>query len=109
MEGGGQVLRISTALAICLGRDISIYNIRGGRPKPGLARQHACGIETACKLRAGVKYEGVSLRSEKCEIRCNNLLLSSSVRENIVEHVDIGSAGSISLVLQTLIPILMDC
>merc|ERR1712066_34585 len=109
MEGGGQVIRISTALSICQGRDITVFNIRGGRPKPGLARQHACGVEAACRLRNGVTHNGVELGSQTMEIQCNNLVMSTDIRENVVEHIDLKSAGSISLVLQTILPILVEC
>ena len=97
------------AMSVIQGRDLKITNIRGGRPKPGLARQHACGVEAACKLRNGITHKGVEIGSQSLEINCNNLIAMTAVRENVVEHIDIKSAGSISLVLQTIVPILVEC
>lgn len=43
LEGGGQLLRNSVALAALLNRPIKIHNIRSGRKQPGLRAQHAAG------------------------------------------------------------------
>ena len=44
MEGGGQILRMSAALAGILGRPVRIQRIRAGRASPGLKAQHLTGI-----------------------------------------------------------------
>lgn len=49
-EGGGQILRISTALSSILEVPTHIYNIRAGRPKPGLSAQHKNGVELLSKM-----------------------------------------------------------
>ncbi|HMX12280.1 MAG TPA: RNA 3'-terminal phosphate cyclase, partial [Burkholderiaceae bacterium] len=42
-EGGGQVLRSALTLSLATGLPVALHNIRAGRPKPGLMRQHlAC-------------------------------------------------------------------
>ena len=46
-EGGGQVLRYSAALSLLTGEPFTIQNIRGGRAKPGLMRQHVTALEAA--------------------------------------------------------------
>ncbi len=45
LEGGGQILRISTALSVLLKKPIKIINIRAGRKDAGLKPQHLTGIE----------------------------------------------------------------
>lgn len=109
MEGGGQILRISTGLAVHEGRNIKIKNIRAGRPKPGLARQHYTGIDVATRLRKGITTENVAVGSTEIGITLDNLVFGGFIRENIIEHVDIGTAGSIALVIQTIVPILLEC
>lgn len=45
LEGGGQILRLAFGSAAILGRKVVVEKIRAGRPKPGLANQHLCGLE----------------------------------------------------------------
>jgi len=44
LEGGGQIVRVATALSAATGRDVLVENVRAGRPKPGLAAQHLAGL-----------------------------------------------------------------
>ena len=98
-EGGGQILRTSVAAAMCLGRPVHIDNIRAQRPKPGLRRQHLAAIEAAAQLSGG-EVRGQELGS--CEI----FFGPGPVRGGSYTF-DIGSAGSATLVLQTLLPALL--
>ena len=100
-EGGGQVLRTSLALSAILGRRLRIVNIRGGRPKPGLQRQHMTCVLAASRTCAA-KVEGNALNSRE-------LVFEPTERVNVEPGLtlDIGSAGSVTLVLQTVIPILL--
>jgi RNA 3'-phosphate cyclase len=95
-EGGGQILRTACALSAVTKKPCRIFNIRKSRPKPGLATQHLLGIQALAQLCNG-KLEGDYLGSEEIkfypgEIKSRNL------------QVKIETAGSITLVLQTLIP-----
>ncbi len=92
--GGGQILRTSLALATILGEDIRISNIRVARPRPGLAMQHMKGIK-ALEAIGGARTRGARVGSTEVEF------IAGEVRPG--EYViDIGTAGSISLILQAL-------
>ena len=49
-EGGGQILRSSVALSAITGTPLHIHNIRAGRKKPGLKRQHATAVNAAAQV-----------------------------------------------------------
>ena len=51
-EGGGQILRSSLSLSMYTQQPVTIKNIRAGRKKPGLMRQHL----TAVKVAADYKF-----------------------------------------------------
>lgn len=98
-EGGGQILRTAVALSCVTGKAVRIRNIRTNRPKPGLAAQHLKGIEAA-KIISNAEVEG--LRIGSTEIVFN----PGSVRGGNF-RVDIGTAGSVTLIFQTvLLPLL---
>jgi RNA 3'-terminal phosphate cyclase (ATP) len=97
-EGGGQILRTSLALSCITGKHLHIENIRAARRKPGLARQHLSCVRAACEI---------------CEGHCEGAALGSQVLDfapGPVRSGDfsfrIGSAGSASLVIQTVLPAL---
>ena len=98
-EGGGQVLRSALSLAAALGRPVRVTNVRGGRAKPGLLRQHLAAVRAACAISGGVA-EGAELGSSEVELR------PGEVRGGTFE-LGIGSAGSTTLVLQTVLPPLL--
>ena len=97
-EGGGQVLRTSISLAAITGTSVRIENIRSGRKKPGLMRQHLTSIKAAAEI-CGAKVEGLELRSDAVSF-------VPGVIEGGDYRFDIGSAGGTVLVAQTIIPIL---
>ncbi len=97
-EGGGQILRTSLSLACISGRPLRIENIRAARRNPGLARQHLSCVEAACKISGG-ECDGAALGSMTLEFR------PGAVRGGDF-YFDIGSAGSASLVVQTVLPAL---
>jgi len=97
-EGGGQVLRTSIALSTLLGEPVHIFNIRANRPKPGLKTQHATGIRAASRI-CNAKISGVELNSTEIEYIPGNIKGGKYT-------IEIGTAGSISLVLQELMVIL---
>lgn len=98
-EGGGQIFRTSLSLAICLGKAVTIKNIRAKRNKPGLLRQHLTCLRAAKEI-------------------CNAEVLGDEIGADLVEFIpgevkagsyrfSIGTAGSTSLVLQTILLPLM--
>ncbi len=95
LEGGGQIIRTSIALSTITGKPVKIINIRSKRRNPGLRAQHLKGIEATTKL---------------CDAELKNAKIGSTSIEFIPKEVkggnlsiDVGTAGSISLVLQTLV------
>ncbi len=95
LEGGGQIVRTAVGLSALTGKPCRIFNIRYGRKKPGLAAQHMKGIEAAARLCHG-QVEGLSLGSQDVVFQ------PSGITGGRFE-IDIGTAGSIPLILQTLI------
>ena len=63
-EGGGQILRTSLALSLVTCRPFRIFNIRAGRPKPGMMAQHLTGVETCAKI-CDAKLKGAAPHSKK--------------------------------------------
>jgi RNA 3'-terminal phosphate cyclase (ATP) len=101
-EGGGQILRTSLALAIITGRKLRMKRIRAGRKKPGLQRQHIACVEAAARLS--------SAQVSPLEVGASELVFTPSTTDAWPSelHIDIGTAGSTTLVVQTiLIPALL--
>ncbi len=98
-EGGGQILRTSLSLAACLGKSVHIRNIRQGRKKPGLMRQHLACVNAIKKV-SNAKVKGASLGSKAIEF------IPSEIQAGDY-HFSVGSAGSSILVFQTVLPALL--
>ncbi|MBW2171141.1 MAG: RNA 3'-terminal phosphate cyclase [Deltaproteobacteria bacterium] len=98
-EGGGQILRTTLALAAILQQPVQIHGIRAGRKKPGLRPQHLMAVK-AMALITGGKVKGAELGSTSLTFEPQQLLPGSY-------SLDVGTAGSTSLVLQTMIPALL--
>ncbi|MEM9460777.1 MAG: RNA 3'-terminal phosphate cyclase [Myxococcota bacterium] len=94
-EGGGQVLRSSLALSLVTGQTLHMHDIRARRRKPGLMRQHLTALRAAAEV-GGAKVEGDELRST--EIR----FFPGSPRAGEYRFA-VGTAGSTTLVLQTVL------
>jgi len=97
-SGGGQILRTACALSAVTKKPCRVFNIRRGREKPGLMPQHLLGIQTLSQLCNG-RLEGDSLGSEEIKFYPGEI---NGSRTSI--NVKFETAGSITLVLQTLIP-----
>lgn len=97
-EGGGQVLRTSLALAAVLGRKVRIFNIRAGRAEPGLRAQHLTSAKAVTQI-CGAASEGLKIGSTEFTFSPGRIRAGSF-------RFDVGTAGSITLVLQTLMPLL---
>lgn len=93
-EGGGQVLRTSLSLSLICGEPVQINNIRARRPKPGLRAQHLTSV-SAIKALGQAKVEGDTIGSTALTFRPGRIQPGHYA-------FDIGTAGSTSLVLQTI-------
>jgi RNA 3'-phosphate cyclase len=93
-EGGGQILRTSLALSILTDTPVHIYNIRKNRPREGLATQHMKTISTIEAL-SGSVVQGNSLGSNEIKFIPKNEFKRRA-------NINIGTAGSITLLLQSL-------
>ena len=98
-EGGGQVLRYACALALLTNQPFTITNIRGGREKPGLMRQHVTAIEAACVIGAA-ECTSLAVGSNSISFRPGRVTPGDY-------HFAVGTAGSTGLVLQTILVPLM--
>ena len=98
-EGGGQILRSSLALSIVTGKPFRIERIRANRPKPGLMRQHLASVNAAAEI-CGGSVSGAELGSRTLSF------FPGKVRAGDYTF-NIGSAGSTTLVLQTVLPALI--
>jgi len=95
-EGGGQVLRTAVALSAVLGREIHITNIRAKRPNPGLRAQHMTAVKAVAAL-CDAETSGFQVGSTELFFAPRKIVSGSF-------SFDVGTAGSISLVLQALMP-----
>jgi RNA 3'-terminal phosphate cyclase (ATP) len=98
-EGGGQILRTALTLAMITGRPFRIRQIRARRAKPGLMRQHLVAVQAAARI-CGAEVAGASLGSQELEFNPGKV-------QGGDYHFAIGSAGSCTLVLQTVLPALL--
>lgn len=97
-DGGGQMLRTALTLAMITGQPFRMTNIRGGRPRPGLMRQHLTCVRAACEISDGTA-DGAEIGSTELVFRAGKVRHSSY-------HFAIGTAGSTGLLFQTLMPAL---
>ena len=98
-EGGGQILRSCLALSLVTGEPVRLVRIRAGRQKPGLMRQHLTCVLAAAEI-GSADVRGAKLGSQELEFRPGTLRAGSY-------RFAIGTAGSTSLVLQTVLPALL--
>ncbi len=98
-EGGGQILRTSLSLSMCLGQPVRVENIRAGRKKPGLLRQHLTCVRAAKEICNAV-VEGEKLGASSIDFNPGQIRAGNY-------HFAIGTAGSTSLVFQTILPALL--
>jgi RNA 3'-terminal phosphate cyclase (ATP) len=94
-EGGGQILRTSLALSIITQRPLHMWRIRAGRARPGLQRQHLACVHAAVQLCGGT-VRGAEVGSQKLDFTP-----AEAWADDI--ELDIGTAGSTTLVIQTIL------
>ena len=98
-EGGGQILRTSLSLALVTGKPFCIENIRARRKRPGLSAQHLAAVLAAAEI-GQAEVHGNQLGSRK-------LTFMPRTVEAGEHHFRVGTAGSATLVLQTVLPALL--
>ena len=98
-EGGGQILRTSLALSMIMGRPLKMERIRAGRKKSGLQRQHLVALKAAQEISAAA-VQGAEIGSSEIHFAPGRVTGGTY-------KFSIGSAGSVTLVLQTVLPALM--
>ena len=93
-EGGGQILRTAVALAAYLETPCRIRNIRKGRPTPGVRPQHAAGVKALAAL-CHAEVSGLHVGSAEVTFK-PGMIAGGTL------HIDVGTAGAIGLILQTI-------
>lgn len=96
LEGGGQILRISTALSAILGKEIRVVKIRAGRKDGGLKPQHLTGIQLLAKM-CNAKLVGGEIKSTQIDFEPKQI-------ESGSYEADTKTAGSVCLLMQNSIP-----
>lgn len=98
-EGGGQVLRSALSLSMCTGQPFRITNIRVKRKTPGLMRQHLTALQAAAAV-CRAEVEGGQVGSMAVRFKPGRI-------QGGDYRFAIGTAGSCTLVFQTLLPALL--
>jgi RNA 3'-terminal phosphate cyclase (ATP) len=101
-EGGGQILRTSLSLSAISGRPIRIEELRTGRRKPGLRPQHLTSLRAAAKI-CDAKVEGARLNSRAVAFTPRSAPQAGTYTFDVAQAAKGGSAGSASLILQTVL------
>lgn len=98
-EGGGQILRTSLTLSMITGTPVRLRHIRARRSRPGLMRQHLTAVQAAARI-SGARVGGAEVGSQDISFTPGPVLPGNY-------GFDIGTAGSATLILQTLLPALL--
>lgn len=98
-EGGGQILRTSLALSLVTGKPFRIEKIRAGRKRPGLLRQHLTAVQAAAAI-GQAEVTGDTIGSQQLTF------IPGEVKAGDYAFA-VGTAGSATLVLQTVLPALL--
>lgn len=101
-EGGGQILRTALTLAVLTERPTRIENIRAGRGRPGLRPQHLTAVRAAAAV-CDVELEGDELGSQTVTLVPSGMVHPGEYLFDVTEAAEGGSAGSVGLVLQTVL------
>jgi RNA 3'-terminal phosphate cyclase (ATP) len=98
-EGGGQILRTALTLSLATGTPFCIEKIRAGRQRPGLLRQHLAAVKAAAAV-GNAQVQGDEINSQSLTFAPRDVTAGDY-------HCSIGTAGSTTLVLQTVLPVLL--
>jgi len=96
-EGGGQLLRMAVALSAITRIPVAVRRIRAGRPNPGLAAQHLTALRAVAEL-ASAEVTGLEIGSAEMTFTPGDLVGGD-------HSFDVGTAGSVTLVLQACLPV----
>ncbi|MFC4406466.1 RNA 3'-terminal phosphate cyclase [Haloarchaeobius iranensis] len=96
-DGGGQVLRSALSLAAVRGEPVRVERVRGDRPDPGLKHQHLAGLQAIAAV-CDATVEGDELGSE-------TVVFDPGEPEPGEHTVEVGTAGAVTLVFETLLPL----
>jgi hypothetical protein len=96
LEGGGQIVRTTIALAALTSKPVRITKIRDKRPNPGLQAQHVIGVQAVSAI-SNAETRNLVLGSRELDFMPRG-------RANGHFRFDVGTAGSIPLILQALLP-----
>jgi RNA 3'-terminal phosphate cyclase (ATP) len=96
LEGGGQIIRTSVALAALTAKEVRVDKIRDKRPNPGLQAQHVTAVKALAKM-CNAETEGISQGSREIVFKPRGHVAGRF-------SMDVGTAGSIPLILQALMP-----
>src|SRR2546426_4005011 len=97
-EGGGQILRTAVALSSVLGIEVRITKIRAGRSTPGIRAQHLAGVKVAAEICGGIV--------KGAEVGSTTLEYTPGEPKSGRFSFDVGTAGRVTLILQTVMPVL---
>jgi RNA 3'-terminal phosphate cyclase (ATP) len=100
LEGGGQVVRTAIALSAVTGIPVEITRIRENRKRPGLGNQH-CAAVRAVAASCDARVSGNAPGSRKLQF------LPGPIKNTSVS-IDVGTAGSIPLILQAWLPVTLE-
>jgi len=101
--GGGQILRNTLAYAAITGEPVEVQNIRQARPKPGLRAQHLMCCNAIAEINGG-ELNGAAISSDKIAFLPKPSTLEA---EDVTYRFKINTAGSITLLLQAIIPVVL--
>lgn len=96
-EGGGQILRSAVSLSAIIGKPVEVVNIRAKRPNPGLRPQHMTAIKVIADL-FHANVENLKVGSDWIRFSPSDRFEGGSIK------VDVGTAGSISMILMAVVP-----
>src|SRR5574342_2275 len=98
-EGGGQIVRTSIGLSLSTGQPVRVKNVRARRKNPGLQKQHLTSLNAAAAI-SNANVSGATLHSTEFEFTPGEVLPGNY-------NFSVGTAGSTTLILQTILPALM--
>jgi len=98
-EGGGQILRTALALSLVTGKPFRIENVRAARKNPGLLRQHLTAVNAATEI-SRAEVTGAAIGSRELKFAPGSVVPGDYA-------FAVGTAGSTTLVLQTVLPALL--
>lgn len=101
-EGGGQILRTALSLSVMAAQAFRLTNIRAGRRNPGLLPQHLSAVRAAAAI-SGAAVTGDQLASTELSFAPSHPPRPGKYVFDVAETAGRGSAGSVTLILQTLL------